>query len=90
MLKSFACAVGGHRRGGFGKERHATVVEHKLFAKARAAASALSHLVDTFFRGSKLDAVATLLELEGEELSREQLDELSALIERAREREAQP
>ena len=54
---------------------------------ARAARSALSHLVETFFRGSTLDAVATLLELEGEELSREQLDELSAMIERAREQE---
>lgn len=53
-------------------------------ARERAAHSALAHLVKTFFRGSTTDAVATLLELEGEELSHEDLDALSELIERAR------
>ncbi|PRQ07900.1 BlaI/MecI/CopY family transcriptional regulator [Enhygromyxa salina] len=51
---------------------------------ARAAHSALAHLVKTFFRGSTTEAVASLLELEGDELSRDDLDALSEMIERAR------
>ncbi|HLT37223.1 MAG TPA: BlaI/MecI/CopY family transcriptional regulator [Enhygromyxa sp.] len=52
--------------------------------RARAGHSALSHLIDTFFRGSATETMATLLELRGDELSSEDLDELSAMIERAR------
>lgn len=50
----------------------------------RARASALAHVVHTFFGGSATDTVAALLDLEGRELSREELDELGALIEQAR------
>jgi BlaI family transcriptional regulator, penicillinase repressor len=53
-------------------------------ARARAGHSALAHLVDTFFRGSAAETMATLLELRGDELSSDDLDELSAMIERAR------
>jgi hypothetical protein len=45
----------------------------------------LRHVVETFFRGSRSDAMATLLELPTP-LSEEELDRLSELIERARKR----
>ena len=45
---------------------------------------ALAHVVNTFFGGSATDAVAALLDLEGRELSVDELDELGALIEQAR------
>ncbi len=50
----------------------------------RARASALAHVVHTFFGGSATDTVAALLDLEGRELSAGELDELGALIEQAR------
>lgn len=53
-------------------------------ARARVATSALAHVVDTFFGGSASDAVAALLDLDGRELSRAELDELGAMIEQAR------
>jgi BlaI family penicillinase repressor len=53
-------------------------------ARARAGHSALTHLVDTFFRGSAAETISTLLELRGAELSGDDLDELSQLIDRAR------
>lgn len=53
-------------------------------SRDRAGYSALQHLVQTFFRGSASETMAALLELEGEELSSGELDELSELIERAR------
>ncbi len=46
--------------------------------------SALVHVVDTFFAGSATQAVAALLDLEGRELSANELDELEAMIEQAR------
>lgn len=52
--------------------------------RARARNSALAHLVDTFFSGSASDAVAALLDLQGRELSADELDELSSRIEQAR------
>jgi predicted transcriptional regulator len=52
--------------------------------RARARASALTHVVNTFFGGSAAEAVATLLNLEGRELSTSELDELEAMIEQAR------
>ena len=50
----------------------------------RARASALAHVVNTFFGGSATDAVAALLDLEGKALSGDELDELGAMIEQAR------
>ena len=48
---------------------------------ARATRTALTHLVDTFFEGSAERAVAALLD---GNLSREELDRLSSLIESAK------
>lgn len=52
--------------------------------RTHAGHSALTHLIDTFFRGSAAETMATLLELRGDQLSSEDLDQLSAMIERAR------
>jgi predicted transcriptional regulator len=52
--------------------------------RTHAGHSALAHLVDTFFRGSATETMATLLELRGDQLTGEDLDQLSAMIERAR------
>jgi predicted transcriptional regulator len=51
---------------------------------SRARRSALRHLVDTFFSGSPAKAAAALLDGSAARLSNAELDELSALIERAR------
>jgi predicted transcriptional regulator len=50
----------------------------------RARKSALRHLLDTFFRGSTGDAVAALLDLSSEELTPEEFDRLTKLIDDAR------
>jgi BlaI family transcriptional regulator, penicillinase repressor len=47
--------------------------------------SALRHLVTTFFDGSPEKAVAALLGGEGTKLSREELDRMAGMIERARQ-----
>ncbi len=46
--------------------------------------SALRHLVDTFFDGSTEKVVAALLGSDGGRLSEEELDRISALVERTR------
>lgn len=46
--------------------------------------SAISHLKDTFFRGSAVKAVAAILDLSSEDLTEIELDELGNLIDRAR------
>ena len=46
--------------------------------------SALKHLVTTFFEGSSEQAFAALLDLSSSDLSREQLDRLSEMIEKAK------
>jgi len=46
--------------------------------------SALKHLVDTFFDGSKEQVVAALLGREGAALSDDELDRITALVARAR------
>jgi len=52
----------------------------------KASRSALRRLLRTFFSGSVEKAVATLLDAESRELSEAELDRLSELIERARDR----
>jgi predicted transcriptional regulator len=47
--------------------------------------SALRHVVDTFFEGSNAKVVAALLGSEGSRLSPEELEEIEALVRRARE-----
>jgi predicted transcriptional regulator len=46
--------------------------------------SAITHLIRTFFDGSRGRAAAALLSVSPSEFSEEELDELSALIEKAR------
>ena len=46
--------------------------------------SILNHIVDTFFEGSTHKVVAALLGSEGGRLSREELDRIAELVEKAR------
>jgi BlaI family transcriptional regulator, penicillinase repressor len=57
-------------------------------AASKARQSALRQLVSTFFEGSPLAAAAALLEMSDHKLSREEREQLSALIAR-REKEGQ-
>ena len=50
----------------------------------RARASALDHVLTTFFDGSVTNVVATLLDNPADDLAKEELDRLSELIEKAR------
>ena len=54
-------------------------------ARDTARRSALRHMVSTFFGGSVEEAVAALLDLSSANLSKEDLDRLSELIEEARQ-----
>lgn len=54
-------------------------------APDRARRSAMQSLVNTFFEGSPEKAVAALLDVKRSELSEDELDRLSQLIENARE-----
>jgi BlaI family transcriptional regulator, penicillinase repressor len=53
-------------------------------ARDRAKRSALRHVVRTFFDGSKEQVVAALLDDKSTQLSKDELDRLAGLIERAR------
>lgn len=53
-------------------------------ARDKAQQGALDHLVTTFFEGSAMSAVMTLLEQPGVAISNDDYDRMSALIERAR------
>src|SRR5689334_16469090 len=55
-----------------------------LVTRDRAKQSALEHLLETFFDNSAEQAITALLDLPTAELSREKLDRLSGLIEKAR------
>ena len=50
----------------------------------RAMQGALDHLVSTFFQGSAMSAVMTLLEQPGMEMSDDEMERMTALITRAR------
>lgn len=54
-------------------------------ARDRAGRPALASVLETFFGGSTEKAVAALIDLSRDELSSEQLDRLSRLIDQARE-----
>jgi predicted transcriptional regulator len=56
-----------------------------VVTRERARRSAVRHLLDTFFEGSPEQAVATLLDMSGRNLSAEEFDRLAALIEKARQ-----
>jgi len=53
-------------------------------ARSRARQNAIDHLLNTFFDGSAADAVLTLLERPGGEMSDEELERMAHLIDRAR------
>jgi BlaI family penicillinase repressor len=54
-------------------------------SREKAKFSALQHLLETFFDGSAEQVVATLLDGSARKLSRDELNRLSRLIEKARE-----
>lgn len=60
-------------------------VYEPVLPRDEARESALKHLLETFFRGSPRDVVATLLDVSADHLDAGQLDELEQLIRRARE-----
>lgn len=55
--------------------------------RSKARRSALARVLETFFDDSVESAVATLLDLESEDLTDEELERLSALVEAAKQRE---
>jgi predicted transcriptional regulator len=71
-----------------GHVRHAQEGQHYVYrpavARGDARRSALAHVVKTFFSGSVEDAVAALVESSRTKLSREELERLSDLIDRAK------
>lgn len=72
-----------------GRVRHAmegkSYVYHPTLSRTRAARPALENVLQTFFDGSTEKAVAALLDISRPELSEDELDRLSRLIEQARE-----
>lgn len=56
-------------------------------AQERARQSALTHVAETFFDGSAVKMMASLLDQEAAELTDDELNRLTALIERARREE---
>jgi predicted transcriptional regulator len=73
-------------RKGFVKhsEESLRYVYEPVIARAAAQNSALRRVLHTFFSGSAPQAVAALLDPKAFRLSRKELDELSALIDRAK------
>ena len=53
-------------------------------AQEKAKRSAMRHLLDTFFKGSPEQAVAALLDVSSTRLTREELDRMAKMIERAK------
>ncbi len=53
-------------------------------ARENAKRSAVQHLLDTFFRDSPDQVVAALLDVSAQRLTREDLDRMSAMIEKAK------
>jgi predicted transcriptional regulator len=60
-------------------------VYRPMVARDRAKVSALRHLVRTFFDGSREQVVAALLDDDTSQMSDDELDRLSRLIDRARQ-----
>src|SRR5262245_40920386 len=72
-----------------GHVRHEDSEEKYVFIPTlhleQAKRSAIRHLLKTFFDGSPEEAVETLLDVTSSKLSREELDRLAGLIEKARQ-----
>ena len=56
-----------------------------VLARDKAKRSAMKHLLDTFFSGAPEQAVAALLDVSSKRLTPEELDRMSAMIEKAKE-----
>jgi BlaI family transcriptional regulator, penicillinase repressor len=56
-----------------------------VVAAGKAKRSAVKHVLDTFFQGSAEQAVAALLDVSSSRLTREELDRMGALIEKAKQ-----
>jgi BlaI family transcriptional regulator, penicillinase repressor len=56
-----------------------------VVAAGRAKRSAVKHVMDTFFQGSAEQIVAALLDVSSSRLTREELDRMAALIEKAKQ-----
>ena len=55
-----------------------------VVAAGKAKRSAVKHVLETFFEGSAEQAVAALLDVSSSRLTREELDRMAALIEKAK------
>jgi predicted transcriptional regulator len=66
------------------EEKDLRYVFMPVVPREKARRSAVRHMLDTFFEGSPEQAVATLLDISGRNLSDDDYDRLSALIEKAR------
>jgi predicted transcriptional regulator len=68
--------------------RHAVDGQRYIYSptvdREKASRSALEHLTDTYFDGSPVQTVATLLDISASRLSDEELEELKKLIDSAR------
>jgi predicted transcriptional regulator len=58
-----------------------------VVAREKAKRSAVKHLLDTFFAGSPEQIVAALLDISATRLTREELDRMSEMIEKAKREE---
>ncbi len=58
-----------------------------VVAREKAKRSAVKHLLDTFFAGSPEQIVAALLDVSATRLTREELDRMSEMIEKAKQEE---
>ncbi|MGH9583546.1 MAG: BlaI/MecI/CopY family transcriptional regulator [Bryobacteraceae bacterium] len=66
------------------EEKDLRYVYVPVVPREKARRSAVAHMLDTFFDGSAEQAVATLLDISGKELSDQDFDRLVALVEKAR------
>lgn len=66
------------------REKNLRYVYLPVVPRAKARRSAVVHLLDTFFEGSAEQAVATLLDVSAQNLTDQDFERLSALIEKAR------
>ena len=74
-------------KGHVGHEQEgARYLYHPVHTREEATRSALRRMLGTFFDGSAAKAVAAVLDASGSQLSKEELDELAELLERARRR----
>jgi len=66
------------------REEGLKYVYEPVVARERAKRSAVQHLLDTFFNGEPEQAMAALLDVSSTRLTREELDRMSAMIEKAK------